>query len=61
MLQSLQKMDEIERRRLLHASMWLMLAVVLTLGSEFSHWWRHRSDAPATRPRTAAGINSAVH
>jgi hypothetical protein len=61
MLKSLGTMDEIDRRRLSHALMWLLAAVVLTLGSEFSHWWRHRWDAAAARPAAATGMNSVVH
>jgi hypothetical protein len=54
MLNSLRKMDEARRKRLLNELMWLVAVVVLTVGSEGSHWWRHRATvAPAT-----VGVNS---
>ena len=61
MLNALRTMDEVDRRRIRHALLWLVAAVVLTLGSEFSHWWRHRA-APAPAPTAAtAGINAQAH
>jgi hypothetical protein len=61
MLKSLRAIDEIDRRRLSRALLWLVAAVLLTLGSEFSHWWRHRGDAHAARPTVTAGMNSVAH
>ena len=63
MLNALRTMDEVDRRRIRHALLWLVAAVVLTLGSEFSHWWRHRAAAApaATSTVAAAGANAQAH
>jgi hypothetical protein len=59
-LESLRTMDEIDRKRLTQCLIWVVVAVVLTLGSEVSHWWRHRGDAAPTPPVTTARVNSAT-
>jgi hypothetical protein len=59
-LQSLRTMDEIDRKRLMQCLMWVVVAVLLTLGSEVSHWWRHRGDAAPAPPVATAGVNTAA-
>jgi hypothetical protein len=61
MLKSLRTMDAADRRRLLNELIWLLAVVALTLGSEGSHWWRHRADVTPVYAGAEVGTGSVAH